>query len=234
MTIKDLNNIRVLILIPSSGKLADGLVKWLRYTEKHAPFYIDWDVHYGRPNDSARNGIVKRFLEDKRNFTHLWQVDDDNIPPLNAFQMALHDKSIVSGVVYIWKDGEPLALIMEWNEKEKGYKQCSKAIRKINNGERLVKVDTTGTGCFICKREVYENLVSNWFRYRYDDNGIMNEGQDFLFFKKCTDIGYSIWIDGQVQVGHVKNIDILDVQHTLIRHEQRIRKEYNENNKSND
>ncbi len=220
-----LQDTKVWILIPSSGKLVDDLVRWLRHTEKNAPFFVDWDVHYGRPNDSARNGIVKRFLEDERKFTHLWQIDDDCVPSPNAYQMVLHDKNIISGVVYIWKDGAPFALILEQDATGE-YKQDKEAIGKLNNGERLVQVDTTGTGCFIVKREVYENLVADWFRYGYNNIGIMDKGQDFVFFAKCGEIGYTTWIDGNVQVGHYKNINILEIQKTLMLHEQQIRKEY--------
>lgn len=232
-----MNDPKVLLLIPSSGVLADGLAKWCSWMVLNAPYYFEWDIHYGRPNDDARNGIVQRFLQSPKKFTHLWQIDDDIIPPLHAYQMVLHDKAIISASVLIWLKGEPLTLIMEWNNKEEGYKQDFDAITKINSGERLIKLKpqgVSGTGCFIVKREVYENLVTNWFRYGYDNNGQMITGQDFNFFKRCNEIGYSVWIDGGVQCGHFKRMDILEVQNTLIRQQQRIRREYDENNKSND
>lgn len=207
--------IKLLILIPCRGTLVEGLVKWLKYAVPQAPFLVEWDTHHGRPEDDARNGMVQRFLADPKNYTHLMMIDDDIIPPPHALRMVLYNKPIVSAVVFTWKDGEPLGLLMKWDEKEKGYKQDTEAINKINTGETLVNIDASGTGCFIVKREVYENLVSNWFRYQYDEIGKVCLGEDFSFYRRAKEIGYSIWVDGTVFCGHIGSIDILEVQNLL-------------------
>jgi hypothetical protein len=229
-----MDDIRVLLLIPSGGAAIDGLNKWLWHTVHNAPFPIEWDYHYGRPIDEARNSAVHRYLTAPKPFSHLWQIDDDNIPPPNAYEMVMANKSIISGVVYIWRDGAPLALIMEWDEEAQGFRQDTDIIQRINDGERLVKIKpggAAGTGCFVVKREVYENLVGNWFRYQFDDSGRTTMGQDFHFYRRCNEIGYSVWLDGNVHVGHMKNLNILDVQKLLMEHERRIRREYDEDNK---
>ena len=211
------NDIKLLILIPTRGTLQENLVKWLWYAIPNAPFLVNWDTIHGRPEDDVKNRMVERFLQDPIKYTHLMKIDDDIIPPQNTLEMVLHDKSIISAIVFTWKDDEPLALLMKWDEEEQGYKQDKDAILKLNNGERLVEVDASGGGCFICKREVYENLVTNWFRYEYDINGKVILGDDFHFFKHCKEIGYSIWIDGAIQCGHIGSVDIRKIQQLLVK-----------------
>lgn len=223
------HDIKLLILIPCRGTLREELAKWLCHTVITMPFLVTWDTHHGRPEDDARNGIVERFLQDTTQYTHLMMIDDDIIPPPNTWQMVLHGKAIVSAVVFTWKDGEPLALLMKWDEKEQGYKQDTGGIDKLNSGERLVQVDASGTGCFVAKREVYENLVTDYFRFQYDSRGRIVCGEDFDFYQKVKKIGYSVWIDGSILCGHVGQIDILEVQKLLLK-----KRDTNENNKSHD
>lgn len=225
-----LDDIKLLILIPCRGTMREELAKWLSYVLITTPFLVAWDTHHGRPEDDARNGIVERFLQDSTRSTHLMMIDDDIIPPPNALQMVLHGKAIVSAVVFTWKDGEPLALLMKWDAEEEGYKQDKSAIEKLNSGERLVTVDATGTGCFVAKREVYENLITNHFRFQYDSRGRLICGEDFDFYQKVKKLGYSVWVDGAVICGHVGQINILEIQQTLINQQRRLT---NENYKGN-
>lgn len=211
-----MKNVKLLILIPCRGTLVEGLVKWLWYAIPKAPFPVVWDTHHGRPEDDVRNGMVQRFLQDPAGYTHLMMIDDDVIPPPHALQMVLHDMPIVGATVFTWKDGEPLALLMKWDEEKQGYRQDNEAIEKLNSGEKLVEVDASGTGCFVVKRQVYENLVTNWFRYSYDLDGKITCGEDFSFCKRCKEIGYSVWVDGSVQCGHIGSIDIAEVQKLLV------------------
>lgn len=217
------SDVKLMILIPCRGTLVEGLVKWLWGALPDAPFPVMWDTHHGRPEDDVRNRMVKRFLADERRFTHLMMIDDDIIPPPNALEMALHGKEIVSAVVFTWTEGAPLALVLKWNEEEGGYNQDKETISKFNSGERLLKLPpkgASGTGCFVVKREVYENLVGNWFRYRYDDVGILSCGEDLDFYQKVHEVGYSVWIDGAVLCGHIGQVDILEVQRSMAKQQQ--------------
>lgn len=224
------NDIQLLISIPSSGRKGEWLLmKWLWYTCMNAPFYIAWNTFEGRPEDDTRNGIVQHFLKNptdnfsfrprpkQLHYTHLMMIDDDILPPPNTFEMVLHDKSVISTVVFTWREGAPLALIMKWDEENQGYRQDHDAINKLNQGERLVKVDASGTGCFVVKREVYENLVSNWFRFQYDETGRCSLSEDFYFYQRLREIGYSPWIDGAVVCGHIGSVNIQEIQNLLVR-----------------
>lgn len=211
-----LSDVKLLILIPCQGTLVEGLVKWLWYAIPKSPFSVSWDTYHGRPVDDARNGMVRRFLDDDIGFTHLMMIDDDIIPPPNALDMVKHQKAIVSAVLYTWSQGAPLPLIMKLDESGDAYNQDVEAIGKLNRGEKLVSVDATGTGCFIARREVYENLVTNWFRYQYDENGKLILGEDYAFFRKARDLGYSVFIDGQVVCGHIGSVNVAEVASLLV------------------
>lgn len=222
-----LSDTKLLILIPCRGTLQEGLVKWLWHALPKAPFLVEWDTFHGRPVDDARNGMVQRFLSDPARPTHLMMIDDDILPPPNALDMLNHQKPVVSAVLYTWTEGAPMPLIMKYDEEGDAFKQDVDAIGRLNKGERLVKVVTTGTGCFVAQREVYENLVTNWFRYEYNEAGRLIGGEDFAFFRKVSDLGYSVWIDGKVICGHVGSVDIAEVARLLVGGK-------NENSKGND
>ena len=70
-------------------------------------------------------------------------------------------------------------------------------------------------------------MVTNWFRYEYDEAGKVISGEDFAFFGKVRDLGYSVWIDGQVICGHIGSVNIADVARLLTGGK-------NENRKGND
>jgi len=211
------NDSRLLILVLTTGDIKENLVKWLWYAVPSAPCMCVWDTVHGRPEDDTRNCAVQTFLADRRQFTHLMMIDYDIIPPPRLLDMILHQKSIVTPVLLTWKEEAPLALIMKWDEEEQGYKQDHKAIARMNQGDSLVEVDASGTGCVLVKREVYENLVSNWFRYQYDDVGRLKMGEDFSFYHRVRGLGYQVWIDGRFICGHIGQIDIREVQNTLAR-----------------
>lgn len=232
------SDIQLLIMIPTNGRPAQwGLMKWLWWTCAQAPFYVAWDTFKGRPEDSARNGIVRHFLDNtpaislhpkprRLHYTHLLMVDDDILPPGNTHEMLFHGKSIVSGVVFTWRDNAPLALILK-KDNQGGYCQDVEAIHRMNTGERLVETDASGTGCFVVEREVYENLVTNWFRFKYDEDGKCVGGEDMHFYERVREIGYKVYIDSQVMCGHIGEVDYRQVQNLLVRGQQ------NEVNQSN-
>lgn len=209
------HDIKLMILIPTRGDMKVGLVKWLRQAIPQAPFQVEWDTIEGRPEDDARNAAVERFLT--TDCTHLMMIDDDIIAPLHALSMVLHDKPIVSATVFTWKERQPLALIMKWDEEQQGFKQDVEAIARINAGERLVKVDGSGAGCFIVRRQVYENMVSNWFRFQYNPKGRLTMGEDFYFYRRLMQMGYSVYVDGQVICGHIGQVDIKEIQDFLVK-----------------
>jgi len=82
---------------------------------------------------------------------------------------------------------------MACDHDESGYKQHYPM-------EGLQRVDAVGGTGVLVRRDVLESLTPPWYMDEYDDNGLMDCGEDFYFSRKLTDAGYEIWADfGLVQ-----------------------------------
>jgi len=77
-------------------------------------------------------------------------------------------------------------------------------LEKKNNN--LIGVDWVGFGCILVKREVIEKIGVNCFEDKWDYKlGSRAVGHDILFCDKVKKAGYKVWIDKNVQCGHMEN-----------------------------
>lgn len=204
----------VLVAIPTMGSMHPNLVALLiqwcqRYPKDQLSFYFAFRV---APVDRARNQIAEQFLKASpdRPFTHLFFIDDDTVPPLDALEKLLaHDKDIVSGLVPIPKfkdDGE-------WYIID----NCFVAREKDDSGEvktylpprdsGLHKIFRCGTACLLIKRNVFEALEKPYFIFDYNpDHTIHTRSEDIRFCDNAIAAGFEIYADTSVQCGHEKSL----------------------------
>jgi hypothetical protein len=159
------------------------------------------------PIDLARNQIVKSFLQ--TDATHLLMLDDDVIPPRNALEKLLADgKDIVSGIYPAHtkdSDGQPQP-------------PAPVAIRDGEpvHGEELEQVDYIGGGCLLVRRQVFEAIDEPWFEFEFTpDHSLMTVSEDVHFCNLAKAQGFGVWADFNVQCGHVKMVDLREVN-TLV------------------
>ena len=155
------------------------------------------------PASLARNQIAKEFL--KTDATHLFMLDDDIVPPRNALEKLLSDdKDIVSGMIPVYtkdRDGHPKPPELL-------------AIRDGEpvHGSGLEKVDYTGAGCLLTRREVFEAIDKPWFKFEFTpDHSLMTVSEDIYFLNSARACGFEVWADFDVQCGHVKTVDLREI-----------------------
>lgn len=181
-------------------KLAIALIDWVKRLDyvRRVSFFPGL-----YPVSLARNQVVKEFL--KTDATHLFMMDDDVIPPRDALEKLLSDdKDIVSGVYPAHtkdRDGRPQPPELL-------------AIRDGApvHGEGLERVDYTGAGCLLGKREVFEAISPPWFKFVFTEDGsLMRVSEDVYFFNLARALGFGVWVDFDIKCGHVKTTDLREI-----------------------
>lgn len=153
-----------------------------------------------QPVDNARNNIVEAFLNS--DCTHLFFVDSDTIPQLDAMKRLLaHDLPIVSG----------LTPIVELDEEKQNYYRKWNCVGMDDNhvspNTGLVQVKGAGGSCLMIKREVFEKLDFPWFRFTYktDDGKECFVSEDIYFIINCLSKGIKAFADTTIIANHQKS-----------------------------
>ena len=70
--------------------------------------------------------------------------------------------------------------------------------------DRPFEVAGGGLGFAAIDQEVFENMEYPWFKIDEGENTYSMTGEDVYFFKKATDLGYKIFCDPRIKLGHIK------------------------------
>jgi hypothetical protein len=161
-----------------------------------------------KPIDWARNHIVQDFLAS--GFEWLLMVDNDMNPPPNLIDMvdrADGRMDILVPKFYAVKDravalpgseGPGLALILGW--------QCFASGLGKNE---WCEIAWAGTGVMFIHRRVFDGLGRQpWFRFAYDDYGMMMNSEDVNFCQKARKAGFTIWGNQRFEADHYKTVPL--------------------------
>ena len=201
---------KVLLGLPTMGHLHTLLVTVIMYwfadsvktKNKDILVYPSFKI---RGHDKARNHIVEEFL--KTDATHLFFIDADTIPPLDALDKLLaHDKDIVSGITPIIEH-DP----MRANDSNGFYKKWNCVgvdDQHVKPNSGLVRVKGAGGSCILIKREVFEKMDKPYYNFlEEDDTGKKVEiSEDIYFIMMAMSKGIDAYCDTSVIAGHEKEI----------------------------
>ena len=158
----------------------------------------------------ARNLLVKDFLES--NCTDLMFIDADiNFEPEDVLRLMAWAsdpvKGIVGGVPRTRKTNK--VYIAQLDQDEEGLTM---------NRMGLVRAKRIATAFMLVRREVFERLVNEnpqWNYYDHSSDRQLNAvfdflvteegymGEDYLFCDRARAIGYEVWIDPTIKLGHM-------------------------------
>lgn len=189
---------KVLVGLPVGNMVEPGLVETLqRATELHSDegYASPVQVISYRVTNQARNMLVERVLNG--DWTHLFMLDDDMIYPAGTLAKLLQaDKDIIAPF-YVRKVRGFLPNAFADDAQGWHTLWC----------DTLVQVAAMGTGGMLIKREVFENILPQWFHYDIypepDKNRIEQKSEDVVFCDKAVQAGFEIWCDGRIKCGHV-------------------------------
>lgn len=185
---KSYNNL--FIGIPNTGTLRTELAYWL-LQQNDADIYMP----QLKPHDHCRNDIVKKFLTTKCDW--LLMVDSDVVPPDDICNMINNDVDVCSAYVRTTAKGELIPVGMTKNTD--GYYHDFR-----HSKPEMHKVDAVGTGCILIKRKVFDKLDKPYFRFIYDKDGLLVNGEDFDFCERVDEV----YFDARYKCKHFTTVAI--------------------------
>lgn len=191
-----------------------------------------------RPVSYARNCGIYEFLRSDCN--RLWFIDNDIIPPPDAFDLLEIDEDVVVGVCPL--PGREQITTNVYKYTGEWPKPWSTTVP--TDAMQVEEIDAGGTGSMIIKRKVLEDpalrLRSEFFDLEghprcldeeeappvfqdlFKPNGQRYAGQDLEFCLRAKKAGYKIVTNYQIFHGHFKRIDMKKViQYFEVRDEVR-------------
>jgi hypothetical protein len=178
-----------------STKLMLNIVYWLK------TYGVYWysPIHL-QPVSYARNYCARKFLES--DYTHLWFVDNDTIPPPFAYDLLTRaNVPVISGIAHVMKedlDGVVKRVAMVARKDEKGeYKEA--------RGQGIAPVDRCGSACVLIQRQVFERVE---FPYYNEGSWGGVRGEDFNFIDKVRAAEIDVYAHHDVVCTHLKYVEI--------------------------
>ncbi len=206
----------IFICVTNTGTIRAELVPTLLSFARHPKY----DVRFYFPNivplDASRNTCVEQFIkisnhEDDR----LFFIDDDMVVPQNGLDILMsHEKDIVGLLCFMSKPDDkgylvPLPVACRYNH--------NKQYIVYFDGQGLTEVDALGGACIMIKRKVFESIGERAYEYKYYPNGTLNLVADYHFCQKAQDKGFRIWVDFSNTCGHIKEIDLREINKSMLR-----------------
>lgn len=122
------------------------------------------------------------------NYTHLFFLDDDILPPANIVDLLLDaDKPIIGGLVRK-DDGLPIV----FKEDGSRWPDCPRT--------GIFKCGRVGLGVMMIKAEVLMTLCYPWFFFRRNDNTM-----DVNFCDMAQDAGIEVWCSAEAECEQIRH-----------------------------
>lgn len=192
--------VNVVIGIPSFGSVSTYFYQAMKSQQYPLVSSAIDKIVLNKPIAEARNEIVQFALDQGANY--IFWVDDDVIPPPDAFlKLYNQQKDIINGV-YWSKSNPPMPLLFR-NHLEGPYWDW-------HIGD-LIEIDAAGNGLTLVKTDVYrqisEKVGGPWYSTQYASfpgikQSAANNTEDLYFYWKAKQAGFKIWADTSVQAFH--------------------------------
>lgn len=154
------------------------------------------EILSGVPFDHGRNSVVKKALS--RGDTHVFFLDDDIIPPPDAFErLSSHELPVVSGLY--WRRKGVITPV--------AYADSGGSVNPVKNISRSpLEVDAVGAGCLLVETGVFSLVHPPWFEWRSDRSDLPTHertSEDISFSRKLRAGGVPIVVDTRVKCSHL-------------------------------
>jgi len=176
--------------------------EWIRKTSKHEVLLLEVS---GITIVNARQIIQDKFLETDADY--FFMLDDDlffyDVPHINPLDKLIELNKDVVGALYVIKH-PPHYPVYRPIDLQREYEKTGKFPNyKFEIPTEVFEAEWIGGGCILAKREVIEKIAAK-YHYAYCPMVHCGEflGEDYSFCKRARDLGYSIWMDPSIKIGH--------------------------------
>lgn len=195
----------VALPLPCDPMLDVRTAAWLTALGKHPLVQPDWAQ--SQSVDENRNKIIYKHLQNDPDMTHMFFLDSDTVPGVDAVQLLMDlNMPIATGICPMLMPGSQLA----WNVRlpdGRGWWPVERALPRTP-----FTTKHTGGACLLVERNVLETMGWPWFqRCEGHPSGGLQVGcsGDVFFCEKAGKAGLQIWAHPAVKCSHWKKIDLL-------------------------
>ena len=170
------------------------------------------DVQWGYTGTSSaemsRNTLIEDHEFHRQEFTHVFFVDSDTVPPNDALEILLGaDADVIVGITPIIMKGFCWSIARE-NEDW--------IPMNVNLPREPFEVESSGASCLLVRKEVLNDIGWPWFKTEYQPKWAnageaVKCGEDEYFCRKVRNKGYKVIADPFVICKHFNNVDLLKV-----------------------
>lgn len=192
----------ILIMTPGihfTSTYVKSLVKTVKYFSSVG---ITWELLNANSANlfAAREMTLEKVLTRQEEDYPIFKVDYKKIiwidsdmawEPQDVMKLYNSDKDIITGVYYLGKDQPAIY-------QEKWYPMSKEELYKSSQ----LEISGCGFGFIAIKKGVIESIPRPVF-YNKKEQAL---GEDLAFCDKVSDLGYKIWVDTTVNLGHSKNL----------------------------
>ena len=236
---------RIQILIPCTRSIEyEGFmsVNNLTMSLLDNGYGVELTTTVGLPHAIARNQLFQesiRLIEERRGTDKkidyiLWIDSDHRFMPEDIYTLIQHlkDHDLDSlSATYFTKSLPTGACALEIKDRlADGRPNKYKLLVDFTTG-RLYEMDAVGFGMFLMKPEILEEVYAKFGKcpFTFETRGPNNDhiiGEDISFCEKMKDIGYEVWLDTGVLIGHMGPINMtLEMAQMLSRYYEKIQEE---------
>lgn len=155
-----------------------------------------------------RNYIAVQALNNKSDY--LLMCDDDMVFPPDTLDTLMANQKDICGVAYhsrgssnkIKYVGGEIMSIAEINKRE----YINLKTNKEPKYKKTFECYATGTGIILIKCDIFYKIPRPWFEFEWYPTGQCKEGEDWMFCLKAKKIGFKIFTDPTIKIGHLGNI----------------------------
>jgi hypothetical protein len=157
----------------------------------------------------GRNNVIYKTLRFLPGVTHVFFIDKDVLPPVDAIERLLaHDKDVIVGATPIYR-GEPCWSVMKYDPNET-VDNVFNAVRYNELPDELFRAHHFGGTTCLFKRHVLETMGFPWYQDVFAPGTLML-GQDLFFTAKAKQYGFELWCDPTVKCGHARMTEMKTV-----------------------
>ena len=188
---------RILVAVPyhrAKGYcLSQLLQKIEKLTFENKDVIMRWDLaKFGGTDNVKKQREYFRKLALSGDYTHLYFLGADTIPPDDVLERLLEHKKDIVGGVY-WgrhnaNNGKPQGAVAWIHSKTEAYQT-----RIFSQKNQLLSIDGMGMDSVLISREVLEKI--SWRSWFQNDD-------DYPFYDKAKELGYKVYIDTNIQCEH--------------------------------
>lgn len=185
----------ILISITTRKSIHADVARWMLLQQTKG--YVIDIVQTPMPLGHARNQQVLRFLDSS--YKYMFILDSDCVPQDNTLEaLSVLDLPFVTAPHPTQQNGEIGVMVLDKNPDGTGYIQH----KPWDKG--LQKCDAVGCAGMLIRRGVFEKLDQPYFKFVYDKQGLLMNGEDFDFCERIKKAGVEVYACcDMVQTHHV-------------------------------